>query len=61
MRNPLALLAIVSFFAPAAAPAQTAGPFPASDMESARGLIGSMKSLSRDMTARPSVSTGRVR
>ena len=52
MRNPLALLAIVSLLAPAAAPAQTSGPFAASDMESARGIVGGMQSFSRGLTLR---------
>lgn len=53
MRNPSALLAIVFLLTPAAAPAQTAGPFPASDMESARDIVGGMKALARDMSQRP--------
>jgi hypothetical protein len=52
--TPTALLALLVLLTPAAMRAQTAGPFAAPDMDAARELVGSMKTLSRDMTARPS-------
>ncbi|MBI5240344.1 MAG: hypothetical protein HY926_07710 [Elusimicrobia bacterium] len=52
-RRLAALAAALALLAPGPLRAQTPGPFAASDMESARGLVGSMRALSRDISSRP--------